>query len=202
MSKTYQALSRCLLVLALCTCLPVLASAQTKHSDVTRSELSSFDSYLDKHHDVRDDLNKNPNLINDQSYLAKHPHLQEFLEQHPNLRQELKENPSAFMQRENSFEKNEGAGERTAGTDRGANSDITQSELRNWDEYIDKHKDVQADLSKNPSLVDDPKYLSSHPHLREFLEKHPNTREELKENPQKFLNREKQYENNENKKPH
>ena len=191
MKAVHTTVSICALLVALFVSANL--HAQAKHDDITRNELSSFDAYLDKHHDVRDDLNRNPNLINDQSYLAKHPHLREFLEQHPNVREELKENPSAFVHRENSFEKTEGAG----GQPR---SDITQSELRNWDEYIDKHKDVQADLSKNPNLIDDPKYLSSHPHLREFLEKHPNTREELKENPQKFLNREKQYEKNENKK--
>ncbi|HET7442267.1 MAG TPA: hypothetical protein VFJ47_13265 [Terriglobales bacterium] len=194
MQRRYRVLAVSLLVFALFTTLSAVAYAQ--RNDITRSELSSFDAYLDKHHDVRDDLNKNPNLINDQNYLAKHPHLREFLEQHPNVREELKENPSAFMQRENSLEKNEGSAKPQG------NSDITNSELRNWDEYIDKHRDVQADLSKNPNLIDDPKYLSSHPHLREFLEKHPNTREELKENPQKFLNREKQYEKNEDKKHH
>lgn len=181
----------CLLTLALCVFLPCLANAQAH--DITRGELSSFDAYLDKHHDVRADLSRNPNLINDPAYLGKHPHLREFLEQHPNVREELKENPSAFMQRENSFEKNEGA----AGPPK---SDITQSELRNWDDYLDKHKDVQADLSKNPTLVNDPAYLSRHPHLKDFLEDHPNTREELKENPRAFMNRERKYEKNEDKK--
>lgn len=192
MKRGYIRLLSWLLAMALSACLSGMAQAQTRNSDITRSELSSFDAYLDKHHDVRDDLNKNPNLINDSAYLGKHPHLREFLEQHPNLREELKENPRAFMQRENSFEKNEGA-------PAGGRSDITQSELHNWDEYLDKHKDVQADLSRNPNLVNDPAYLSKHPHLKEFLEHHPNTREELKENPRAFMNRERHYEKNEDK---
>ena len=192
MKRGHVRLSSWLLVLTLCACFSAMAQAQTKRNDITRSELSSFDAYLDKHHDVRDDLSKNPNLINDPAYLGKHPHLREFLEQHPNLREELKENPRAFMQRENSYERNEGA-------PAAQKSDITESELRNWDDYLDKHRDVQADLNRNPNLVNDPSYLSKHPHLKEFLEHHPNTREELKENPQAFMNRERQHERNEDK---
>jgi hypothetical protein len=65
---------------------------------------------------------------------------------------------------------------------------------------LDKHPDVQRDLSKNPKLMDDPAYLNKHPHLKEFLEKHPNTREQLAENPQAFTHRENRYEKGENKK--
>jgi len=160
---------------------------QPADKDATRSEMRNFDQYLDQHKDVRADLTKNPNLINDPSYIAKHPHLKAFLEQHPNTRQELKENPSAFMKSEGAYEKSENQGQ----------SGISQSELRNWDSYLDQHKDVRADLSKNPNLVDDPSYLAKHPHLKAFLEEHPNTRQQLKAHPEQFMNREKSYESTE-----
>ena len=182
-------------LVAALTCLPIPGNAQVKDNDTTRSELRNFDSYLDKHQDVRADLEKNPNLINDPAYVNRHPHLKAFLEHHPNTREELKENPSAFMHRENAFEKSEG-GEARRG------SDITQAELRNWDDYLDKHKDVQRDLSKNPNLINDPAYVNKHPHLKDFLEDHPNTREELKENPKAFMNREKRYEKAEDRREH
>ena len=177
-------------MLALAVMLGVSAIAfaqQPGDKDVTRSEMRNFDQYLDKHQDVRNDLTKNPNLINDPSYLAKHPHLKAFLEQHPNTREELKENPSAFMKSEGVYEKSENAGQ----------AGITQSELRNWDAYLDKHPDVRNDLSKNPGLIDDPNYLAKHPHLKQFLEQHPNTRAQLKAHPEAFMNREKTYEKNE-----
>jgi hypothetical protein len=177
------------------TFVPIVCNAQVKDNDTTRRELRNFDSYLDKHQDVRADLEKNPNLINDPAYLNKHPHLKQFLEHHPNTREELRENPRAFMQRENGFEKRE---------DRAADqkSDITKSELRNWDEYLDKHPDVQRDLNKNPNLINDPAYVNKHPHLKDFLEDHPNTREELKENPKAFMHREKTYEKTEHQQQH
>ena len=83
----------------------VAFAQQPADKDITHSEMRNFDQYLDKHQDVRNDLAKNPNLINDPNYLAKHPHLKAFLEQHPNTREELKENPTAFMKSENTYEK-------------------------------------------------------------------------------------------------
>ncbi|HZU42985.1 MAG TPA: hypothetical protein VE994_09965 [Terriglobales bacterium] len=177
-------------ILAFATMLGVSAIAfaqQPADKDITQSEMRNFDQYLDKHQDVRSDLSKNPNLINDPNYLAKHPHLKAFLEEHPNTRQELKENPSAFMKSEGSYEKAEN----------GSQAGISQAELRNWDAYLDQHKDVKADLSKNPGLIDDPNYLAKHPHLKAFLEQHPNTRAQLKAHPEKFMNREKAYESSE-----
>ncbi len=177
-------------MLALAMTLGVSAIAfaqQPADKDITRSEMRNFDQYLDQHRDVRNDLSKNPNLVNDPNYLAKHPHLKAFLEEHPNTREELKENPSAFMKSEGSLEKAENRGE----------TGISQTELRNWDSYLDKHKDVQSDLSKNPGLIDDPNYLAKHPHLKQFLEQHPNTRAQLKAHPEVFMNREKSYEKSE-----
>lgn len=176
----------CIWTMALAMMLGVSAVTFAQQT-ATRSEMRNFDQYLDKHQDVRNDLAKNPNLVDDPSYLAKHPHLKAFLEQHPNTRAELKQNPGAFMKSENAYEKSENQG----------GAGISQAELRNWDGYIDKHKDVQADLSKNPNLIDDPAYLAKHPHLKAFLEQHPNTREQLKAHPEQFLSREKSYESHE-----
>jgi uncharacterized protein YlxP (DUF503 family) len=169
--------------------MPRISQAQAKDNDVTKSELKNFDAYLDQHQDVRAQLEQNPKLLDDPAYVNKHPHLKDFLEHHPNTREEVRENPNFFMHRENTYERN------------AESKDITKSELRNWDDYLDKHPDVQRDLSKNPKLIDDPAYVNKHPHLKEYLEKHPNTREQLAENPQMFSNREKHYEKAEDKKP-
>ena len=193
MRPQYLRYSRLTLTIAIALFTGSIASGQQKRdNDITRGEVEIFDQWLDHHHDVRNDLSKNPNLIDNPKYLKNHPHLKAYLAEHPKTQEELKENPTAFMQRERSYEKQED--QNAARKD-----DITGSELRNWDAYLDKHKDVQADLSKNPKLIDDPSYLAKHPHLRDFLEHHPNTREELKENPKLFMSRERQYEKKEDK---
>ena len=176
------------ILLSFCLTLPQIGQAQAKDNDITHTELRNFDAYLDQHQDVRADLQRNPKLIDDPGYLQKHPHLKDFLEHHPNTRAELRENPNFFMQRENGYERTEDSNR------------ITQSEVKNWDDYLDKHPAVQRDLAKNPKLADDPNYLSKHPDLKEFLEQHPNTRRELQQHPYAMNQHEKQFEKSEKKK--
>jgi phage-related protein len=74
-----------------------------------------------------------------------------------------------------------------------ANPDITRQELLNFDRFLDSHAAIEQDLKKNPGLVNDPAYLSSHPELKEFLSTHPGIREEIHENPRTFMNRERRF---------
>jgi hypothetical protein len=143
-------------------------------------------------------LKQNPALINDAAFVRQHRELADFLEDHPGVREELKENPSAFMNRERGFERSEGPEAKRP------DNDTTRAELANFDQFLDSHPNVAKELSKNPSLVDNAGYLSKHPALKDYLEDHPKVREEIKENPQAFMNREHRFERNEGKeaKPH
>src|SRR5207245_2288938 len=44
-------------------------------------------------------------------------------------------------------------------------SHITETELQNFDQFLDSHPQIASDLKKNPSLIDDQNYLNSHPQL-------------------------------------
>jgi hypothetical protein len=83
---------------------------QNRDPDVTQAELRNFDQFLDAHPPIRADLQKNPALVNDSSYLQKHPDLQEFLQSHPRAKEEMQENPTAFMKQEGTFETGENKG--------------------------------------------------------------------------------------------
>jgi GrpB-like predicted nucleotidyltransferase (UPF0157 family) len=74
------------------------------------------------------------------------------------------------------------------------NPDITRRELRNFDRFLDAHPEIDADLQKDPTLVNNQQYLDAHPALRDFLAKHPGVREELKETPRYFMLRERRFE--------
>ena len=74
---------------------------------------------------------------------------------------------------------------------------ITQTELRNFDQFLDSHGQIKTDLQQNPSLIDDQAYLNKHPDLRHFLQTHPNTRAELRADPTYFEKRERGYEGKE-----
>src|SRR5437879_1957132 len=78
-------------------------------------------------------------------------------------------------------------------------NDITRRELRNFDQFLDSHPEIAEALRKDPSLINNPNWVSKHPGVRDWLEDHPNAREELKENPTAFLHREKGFEKQEGK---
>ena len=48
------------------------------------------------HPEVAGELKKDPNLINDPNYLAKHPELNNYLAQHPGIRREAEAHPESF----------------------------------------------------------------------------------------------------------
>jgi hypothetical protein len=62
--------------------------------------LRNFHAFLVSHPNLKADLEKNPNLSRDGRYLATHPGLTGFLQTHPGVRQYLAQNPTAFMQAE------------------------------------------------------------------------------------------------------
>lgn len=66
-----------------------------------------FDSYLDSHPDVAQQLRNNPRLIDDPHYLKEHPDLREYLHKHPNVAQAYKNHPNRFMHRERRYQHSE-----------------------------------------------------------------------------------------------
>jgi phage-related protein len=177
--------------------------------DLSNQEVASMDDFLDRHRDVAKSLEKKPELINDRGYLKRHKDLDEFLSEHPAVREEVRENPSSFMRRENRFEARnmdrdvpDRDRNRSVDVDRGrardrddrADADLNKKELQDMDRFLDKHKKIEKDLQKNPSLVNDEKYLKQHKSLEAFLSKNPQVSAELKENPSTFMQKQQRLE--------
>jgi hypothetical protein len=181
------------------------ARRRTSDTDVNNREVASMDDFLDRHQDVAKSLQKKPELINDLSYLNRHKDLSEFLSEHPAVREEVRENPSYFVHRENQFEarntdrdrldrdrSSRDRDDRTADRDRDrgarvADNDLSKKELQDMDHFLDKHKKIEKDLQKNPALANDNDYLKHHKSLEAFLSKNPRVGEELRENPSTFM---------------
>ena len=72
-------------------------------------------------------------------------------------------------------------------------NNINQTELSNFDRYLDTHPQVAQQLRQNPSLANNSNYLAQHPGLQQFLSTHPGVRQQLAQNPQRFVNRERVY---------
>ncbi|HEY2663983.1 MAG TPA: hypothetical protein VGI47_06545 [Candidatus Binataceae bacterium] len=156
------------------------APVQGPYGDTTRGELSSFNNFANRKWWLDDQLQKNPNLINDPTYLSQHPRLANYLKNHPGVAEEFKENPAAFEAREASYQNNRG---------------ISRGELRNFgNDYLKTHPDVAAALQSNPKLIDNPQFLAAHPELQTYLTQHPDVRQELESHPYRFASRERAYE--------
>jgi phage-related protein len=189
---------------------------RSTNSDVNNREVTSVDDFLDRHQDIAKSLQKKPELINNQSYLKRHKDLSEFLSEHPAIQQEVRQNPSAFMRRESQFEASNMDRDRldrdrsdrdrsdrdrnpVATTDRdrdtrSVDNDLSKKELQEMDHFLDKHKSIEKDLQKNPSLANDHDYLKHHKPLESFLSKNPRVGEELRENPSTFMQKQQQLE--------
>jgi phage-related protein len=148
--------------------------------DVTRGELANMDRFMDSHPEIAEQLRKNPSLVNNKEFVENHPALQEFLENHPGVREEYKENPTAFMQQEQRFDRHEDSG---MGRDR----EVPRAELSSFNEFLVNHNNISNELSKNPSLATNQEFLENHPQLRDYLKANPKVNEELSKNPQSFL---------------
>ena len=169
---------------------------RSANPDGDSREVATVDDFLDRHQDIAKSLQKKPELINNQSYLKRHKDLSEFLSEHPAVREEVRENPSSFMRRENQFEARNEAGsmDRDRITRRGVDNDLSKKELQEMDHFLDKHKNIEKDLQKNPMLANDHDYLKHHKSLESFLSKNPQVGEELRENPSIFMQKQQRLE--------
>ncbi len=161
---------------------------QGRDRDVTQGELANMDRFLDSHPEIAERLRKDPSLVNDKKFVQNHPALQQFLSDHPGVREEYKENPNAFMHEEERFDRRE---------DQGRDRDVTQGELASMDRFLDSHPEIAERLRKDPSLVNDKKFVQNHPALQQFLADHPGVREEYKENPNAFMHQEERFDRRE-----
>ena len=73
----------------------------------------------------------------------------------------------------------------------------TRHELASFDQFLDSHRETAEQLRKDPSLVDNQKFLNDHPVLQSYLKDHPGVRQELRENPNAFMQEEARYDRRE-----
>jgi len=161
--------------------------------DVTRGELASMDRFMDGHPEIAEQLRKNPALVDNKEFVENHPALQQYLAEHPGVREEYKENPNAFMNQEQRFDRREDQSRDRDFRDR----DVTRGELAGMDRFMDSHPEIGEQLRKNPDLVNNKEFVENHPALQQYLTDHPGVREEFKENPNAFISQEQRFDRRE-----
>src|SRR5258708_5925074 len=60
--------------------------------------------------------------------------------------------------------------------------------------YLDEHPEVAERMGRDPRLVDNPRFLATHPGIDQYFKNHPEIREELQNHPDRFMAREHYYE--------
>jgi hypothetical protein len=83
-----------------------VAPAPTRYGEHHR-HVQEFDAYLDQHPEVRRQLNRNPRLIDDPAYMAKHPDLHEYMVRHPRTAAAFRRHPNQFIHREHIYNRSE-----------------------------------------------------------------------------------------------
>jgi phage-related protein len=74
---------------------------------------------------------------------------------------------------------------------------ITRRQLAGFDNFLDSHPEVAEQLRKDPSLVNNQKFVESHGDLQQYLQQHPEVREELSQNPNGFMRQEQRFDRRE-----
>ena len=147
---------------------------------ITRPAVATMDQFLDSHPEIAEQLQKNPKLIDDDKWVASHPQLQQFMAQHPELRQQFDEHPEAFMRHEQGFERAE-----------------DRTNIAVMDRFLDNHPEIAEQLKKDPKLIDDKKWVASHPPLQQFMADHPELRQQFDQHPYAFMRQENRYDGSE-----
>jgi hypothetical protein len=167
--------------------------------DTTRREVRRFDNLEDQRPEAVKELYKDPTLVNNPDYLAKHPGMQEWMTKHPQAATELKEHPKEFLARERNFDRREDRYEHRHGDERFERHDrddrIGRGEVGRFHKgYRDHHPEAAEQLSKDPNLVNNKEWVEKHPGFRDYTKDHPTVREDRQEHPYKFEARERAHE--------
>ena len=179
-------------------------SRPAQSDDITRRDLARFDQFLDSHREVAGELRQTPSLIDDPEYLQKHPELNAYLQEHPSVKQEISQRPDDFMRLEDRYDHDRAARDRDAGgadrdagardRDRGTGERAAyRKDLADFNQFLDKHREISEQVRKDPSLLDKREFVDSHPALRDFLRDNPGVREQIQRDPNGFVRHEDVY---------
>jgi hypothetical protein len=153
--------------------------------DDDRRDVASFGRFLDDHREIAEQVRKDPSLLDNRNFVQNHPALQTYPQDNPGVRDQIRQNPNAFMQQEDAFNRDSNMRDR----------DPMHDHMADFGGFLHSHSDIQNDLSRDPSVVKDHDYVQNHAELDAYLNAHPDVRDELMANPQSFVHGAQQYDN-------
>jgi hypothetical protein len=70
---------------------------ERSNADLNLDQLNAFSQIVSSDPGMVSKLAKNPSLVNDQSFVSKHPALQQYLDKYPNAREDIVANPGNYL---------------------------------------------------------------------------------------------------------
>lgn len=140
-------------------------------------DVADMNRFLQSHPEIAEQLRRDPRLIDNRDWVANHPALQEYLQTHPQVTAAFRADPGAFMQDEN----------------RDMRDDITRADVTEMGRFLASHPEINEQLRKDPSLIDNRKWVSDHPALQEYLQSHPQVADAFRADPGVFMRDEERY---------
>jgi small nuclear ribonucleoprotein (snRNP)-like protein len=159
----------------------------------------ALQTYLGTHKGVREEISENPQAFMRQENRfdnREDANRDESQERRDNDRNDNR-NSDRDVARNDDRDNHRDIDARSRGNDL-RDHDTTRGELRSFDQFLDKHREIAEQLRKNPALVNDQQFLANHPALQAYLGEHNGVREEIGENPQAFMQQEAGYDRHEN----
>jgi hypothetical protein len=136
-----------------------------------------FRRFLDDHPEIAEQIRRDHSLAANRDFIESHPELKGFYQTNPDVRERMRQDPNAFMQREDSF----------ARVDSRDNRNFDRDRLASFHDFLGGHSDIAQDMSRDPQLVKNPDYLQNHPELNNYLKANPGVRDDLMQHPQSFV---------------
>ncbi|HEV8711655.1 MAG TPA: hypothetical protein VGX03_02365 [Candidatus Binatia bacterium] len=68
-------------------------------------------------------------------------------------------------------------------------SQMSQRDLRSFQNYLDSHEETAQQLYRNPELLTDRRFIRNHEALNDWLESHPDAAQALQADPHRYLER-------------
>ncbi len=149
--------------------------------DPDRREVANFDRFLDGHREIAEQVRKDPSLLDSRNFVESHPALQTYLQDNSGVRDQIRQDPNAFMRQEDAYNRDSNM------RDNMRDRDPMHDHMADFGGFLDRHTDIQKDLSRDPSVVKDHDYVQNHTDLDAYLHAHPDVRAELMANPQSFV---------------
>ena len=78
-------------------------------------------------------------------------------------------------------------------------SDLSRQQLSTFDQFLDNHSQIAAQLRDNPNLINNEEFVENHPELQNYLQQHPEVREELSQNPNAVMRQEQRFDRQEDR---